>query len=78
MKSRLFLQMIDERLTGVDQDKIRQEMQEQAKRRAKEALAVVGVEPAAEGQSFSFDPSDVLEREVHMPNKDSFTRLEQE
>ena len=31
-----YLQIIDERLKGVDQDKIRQEMQEQAKQRAKE------------------------------------------
>ena len=34
--------MIDERLKGVDQDKIRQEMQVQAKQRATEPLAVEG------------------------------------
>ena len=42
----------NERLKGLDQDKIRQEMQEQAKQRAKDPLAVEGVEPAAEGKAF--------------------------
>ena len=44
--------MIDERLKGVDQDKIRQEMQEQAKQRAEKLLAVEGVELAAKLEYF--------------------------
>ena len=47
-------------------------MQEQAKQRAKEPLAVEGVDPAAEGQAFYFDPSYALEKEVYLPNKDLF------
>ena len=45
-------------------------MQEQAKQRAKEPLAVEGVEPAGEGQVFLFDPSYVLEKDSYLPNKD--------
>lgn len=72
IEEQAFLQMIDERLKGVDQDKIRQEMQERAKQRAKEPLAVEGVEPAAEGRVFYFDPSYVLEKDIYLPNKDLF------
>ena len=57
IEEQAFLQMIDERLKGVDQDKIRQEMQERAKQKAKEPLAVEGVEPATEDRVFYFDPS---------------------
>ena len=39
IEEQAFLEMIDERPKGVDQDKIRQEMQEQAKERATEPLA---------------------------------------
>lgn len=72
IEEQAFLQMIDERLKGVDQDKIRQEMQERAKQRAKEPLAVEGVEPAEEGRVFYFDPSYVLEKDIYLPNKDLF------
>lgn len=72
IEEQAFLQMIDERLKGVDQDKIRQEMQERAKQKAKEPLAVEGVEPATEDRVFYFDPSYVLEKDIYLPNKDLF------
>lgn len=72
IEEQAFLQMIDERLKGVDQDKIRQEMQERAKQRVKEPLAVEGVEPATEDRVFYFDPSYVLEKDIYLPNKDLF------
>lgn len=72
IEEQAFLQMIDERLKGVDQDKVRQEMQEQAKQRAKEPLAVEGVEPATEDRVFYFNPSYVLEKDIYLPNKDLF------
>lgn len=72
IEEQAFLQMIDERLKGVDQDKIRQEMQERAKQKAKEPLAVEEVEPATEDRVFYFDPSYVLEKDIYLPNKDLF------
>lgn len=52
IEEQAFLEMIDKRLGRVDQDKIRQEMQERAKQRAEEPLAVDGLEPAKEGRVF--------------------------
>ena len=72
IEEQAFLQMIDERLKEVDQNQIRQEMQERAKQRAKQPLAVDGLEPAKEGRVFYFDPSYVLEKDVYLPNKDLF------
>lgn len=72
IEEQAFLEMIDERLGRVDQDKIRQEMQERAKQRAEEPLAVEGVEPTKEGRVFYFDPSYVLEKDIYLPNKSLF------
>ena len=58
--------MIDERLKGVDQDKIRQEMQEQAKQRAKEPFTVEGI---ASSKSLSIL---LLEKDLYLPKRDLF------
>ena len=72
IEEQAFVEMIDERLERVDQNKIKQDMQKRAKERAEEPLAVEEVEPAKEGRVFYFDPSYVLEKDVYLPNGDLF------
>lgn len=72
IEEQAFLEMIDQRLSAVDQDRIRQEMGERAKARAKEPLPVEGLELTEEGRVFYFDPSYVLEQDIYLPNRKLF------
>ena len=54
IEEQAFLHEINERIKGVDQDTIRQEMQEQAKHRATEPVAAEGLEPAAKSHVVLF------------------------
>lgn len=74
IEEQAFLEMIDQRLSAVDQNQLRQEMQERAKQRAKEPLPVEGIEQAEEGRVFYFDPSYVLEQDIYLPNRKLFYR----
>jgi conjugal transfer pilus assembly protein TraW len=62
-----FLQMLHERLQGVDMEKEKQKMERVAKERIHNPSAVENVKPAVKNHIFYYDPTYVLDEDAVLP-----------
>ena len=62
-----FLQMINERLRGVDMEKEKQKMEQVAKEKIHNPPAIEDVKPAVKNHTFYYDPTYVLDEAAVLP-----------
>ena len=62
-----FLQMINERLRGVDMEKEKQKMEQVAKEKIHNPPAIEDVKPAVKNHTFYYDPTYVLDEDAVLP-----------
>jgi conjugal transfer pilus assembly protein TraW len=63
-----FLAMIERKLKGLDTKSLETKMQELAKRKVEEPVAVGGITRATEQREFAYDPSYILNEDVYLPD----------
>lgn len=62
-----FIQMLKQRLAGIDIDKEQQKIQAQVRKRVENPLPVSGIEPAVQDRVFYFDPTYILDQDIFLP-----------
>lgn len=67
IKEQPFLQMLHERLQGVDMEKERQKMEEVAKERIHNPTAIENIKSAKRSRVFYYDPTYVLDEDAILP-----------
>jgi len=68
IKEEGFLAMIYRKLKSVDMQQEQKKMQDIARKRVEEPMAVAGIKRTEKAQSFTFDPTYTLEEDALLPN----------
>ena len=67
IKEQPFLQMLHERLQGVDMEKEKEKMEQVAKEKIQNPPAIEDVKPAVKNHTFYYDPTYVLDEDALLP-----------